>query len=112
MASSNAGAPKLYTEAEVRTKLATDRRWTLRAIEVLYQWQTADEQDAGDTRHQNMVGFNSADARRLSFYASLMREGKALTPRQIAVAQERLPKYAKQIMLAIAEKSASEGVNR
>jgi hypothetical protein len=105
-------APKLYTEAEVRTKLATDPRWTLRALEVLYQWQTADEQIAGDTRHQNMVGFNSADARRLSFYASLLREGKRLNPRQIAVAQERLPKYAKQILLAIAEKSAGQGANR
>jgi hypothetical protein len=58
-----------YTKEQVKFNIATDIRWLERAIQVLYMYQTNEEQRIKDTKEMNGVGFNSADAKRLSYYA-------------------------------------------
>jgi len=90
------------TKKDIRKKVTTDPKWAMRAISVLYEYQTADEQSDGTTRHSNKVGFNGVDAQFLSSLAYQINLGRNLTKRQLEVAMPRLGKYAGQL-LVIAE---------
>lgn len=91
----------MYTLETVKQLLSTDRRWAERAIVVLYEHQTADEQQQDVTIERNGVGFNAFDAEQLSYYADWLIKGNHLTGQHLAKAFARLPKYAKQILKLI-----------
>lgn len=63
----------------------------------LHRSQTSQETAAGVTVESNGVGFNMIDAPILSSFAEQILSGKALTPKQLAVASLRLPKYKNQL---------------
>jgi hypothetical protein len=88
----------MLTEEIIRSKLMTSQRWLEAAIIALYQMQTADEQAAGRTNHDNNRGFNGADAPILSYYARWCANGRNLNGRFLADAQNRCQKYAKQLL--------------
>jgi len=93
---------------KIRANLITNPAWVERAILVLFERQTADEQDAGSTNHHNNVGFSSCDARRMSFVAKFLGEGKHLTQKKaLEIYGPRLQKYAKQLAKISQEKSAA-----
>lgn len=92
----------------IRSKLTTDQRWLEAAILALYAMQTQDEKQVGDTRHDNDRGFNSADARPLSYYARWLQTGRHLTGRYLLDAQQRCQKYAKQLLRIAKAKAAQE----
>ena len=95
-----------YTLEMVREKLGTDIKWIRRALVVITERnQTADEQASENTIYANGIGWNGVDAKILTSFASSVKKGWKLSPKQLAVAQKRLPKYAKQVLALINEKN-------
>lgn len=82
--------------------LSTDAQWASKAITLLYGFQTASEQEAQATAERNGAGFNGTDAFILSSFAEQIAKGRTLSPKQLAIAHKKLPKYAKQVNGAIA----------
>jgi hypothetical protein len=92
----------LPTVEQIREKLGSDPHWLERGILAIYANQTADEQQSEATRHDNGIGFTGADAHFMSSLAkqierSHRRPGDRLSPKQRAIAFERMPKYARQL---------------
>jgi hypothetical protein len=94
------------TVAFIKAQLASNPAWAERAIVRLHARQTADEQQARVTGHDNGVGFNGTDAFILSSFAEQINKaaqrnakaGTVLSAKQLAIAYRKLPKYAKQVM--------------
>ena len=63
---------KIWTREEIEALLARSDAAVLRAIIVIYQKQTADEQKSHITRNVNGVGFSSPDASRGTFHAQYL----------------------------------------
>lgn len=82
----------------IKQKLRTDYNSVCKALLILYQYQTADEQRTRGTHHQNQMGFNSSDAKALSKYAQWVQKGLELGFMELNDARRRLPKYAGQIL--------------
>jgi len=94
----------------IKVKLLTNPEWVERAILALYEKQTSDEQATMETGHDNNMGFNKPDARRMSFVAEFLKGGKHLTKEKaLGVYGVKLQKYAKQLArIAQAKKAAKE----
>ena len=93
----------------IATKLTENPKWIEAAILALYERQTADEQSAGETTYHNKRGFNSADAKRMSFVAAFLKTGKHLTAtKAVTVYGPRLQKYAAQLALVAYEKEQAK----
>lgn len=90
------------TKDFIKEKITTNRQWTERAVVVLYNRQTTDEQRASETKEKNHIGFSGPDAYILSEFARWVISGKSLTPKQLTLTQKRIGKYAGQL-LKIAE---------
>lgn len=103
-----------FTIDQIRTNLATDARWAIRAIEVLFSYQTANEQAFKHTGEMNGKGFNKIDAPILSSFAEQIAKRKRdnnptlLSEKQLAIAYKKLPKYCKQILAHIEAKAAAD----
>jgi hypothetical protein len=91
--------------------------WVARAVEVIYERQTADEQSDGQTKHHNGIGFNGVDAAILSSFARQVKAWKAtpegerrfpcpLSARQLELARKKMAKYSGQLAAIAAEKAA------
>ena len=83
--------------AEYRAALASNPAWAHRALVVLHDQQTRDEQETRTTETHNGVGFTGIDAEILSSFAEQVKRGRTLSPKQLAIAHRRLPKYAAQL---------------
>jgi len=88
---------RIWTEDEIRELVQTNDKVLYGALRNLYNEQTADEQRAGDTEHNNGVGFNGADAKIMSSFAEFLNKTGFLTTKQKAVARKKLVKYNKQL---------------
>ena len=74
-----------------------------RAILRLYERQTADEQSAGTTHHENGVGFNGRHAPIASSFAvqianSTWPAGRRLSPKQRPIARKIARFYVRQLL--------------
>ena len=85
----------------VKTQLSTNPALAQRAIVKLWQRQTADEQTAQSTGHDNGIGFNGTDAFILSSFAEQINKGRTLSVKQLTIAFKKLPKYSRQIISEI-----------
>lgn len=83
-------------------QLGADAQWASKAITLLYGFQTSSEQEAQATAERNGAGFNGTDAFILSSFAEQIAKGRTLSPKQLAIAFKKLPKYAGQVVGAIA----------
>ena len=83
----------------VKTKLGTDKVWALKAlIRIFQENQTADEQAAQVTSHDNGIGFTGCDAQFLSSLAqNYLRYGR-LSDKQMGFVFKKMPKYARQVV--------------
>lgn len=86
-----------WNKWNIRAKLTTDFAWCRRALIVLYQRQTDDEQGASRTRHDNDRGFNQPDARRGSQLARKAMTPQLFEPGEVIEAKRMLMKYAGQL---------------
>ncbi len=83
----------------IKSMIAVDDRWALRALKVVYANQTSEEQVRRTTKESNGIGFTQADARLMAVFAQLL-ESKGLTENQILQVKLRMPKYWRQILEA------------
>jgi glutathione S-transferase len=85
------------TVKQFKAKLSSDPRWVQRALVVLLERQTLDEQRAKDTKYLNHQGFTAADAALLTSFAQQVNAGRNLSEKQLKWAYSKMPKYAKQL---------------
>lgn len=88
---------RVWTEDEIRRLVQENDKVLYGALLKLYGEQTKDEQDDGETKHHNGVGFNGADSKFLSSVAEFLKQRGFLTPKQKAVVRRKLVKYNKQL---------------
>lgn len=81
-----------------KEKLSSDQAWVERGIITLYRFQTDREKVAKETHEYNDVGFNSADARKLTKCAEWILNKNHLTGYYLNEAFKRMPKYARQLV--------------
>jgi hypothetical protein len=99
-------AAPAYTAETVRTKLLSDDAWLIRGMLAIFALQTEDEREAGNTTHQNGVGFNGVDAPFCTSLASQFKARGSLSPKQIAALRKVMPKYAAQLAALANAKAA------
>lgn len=76
-----------------------------RAIIVVFNNQTADEQRTEDVRYHNGKGFLPMHARRGTYYANWILSGRHLNAKHLEIARKMALKYSRQLLLAIKEKN-------
>lgn len=103
------------TVETIRHRLLTDDRWLARALVVLNERQTWDEQRDGSTKYHNEQGFRPMHARRGTSMAQFYQRTGFLTPRQLAwwrarteSGRTRIEIYAGQLFRVAAEKRNAE----
>ena len=77
----------------------------LRALVVLYDRQTTEEQCTNSTKDNNGRGFNGRDASILSSFTKQHLSGFRLTPKQMFYARKYLKKYAGQLLIVAEQKA-------
>lgn len=90
-------AKRIWTEDEIRDYVQTNDKVLYGAIKKLYNEQTEDEKEAGQTKHYNNVGFNGADSKFMSSVAEFLIRRGYLTEKQKFAARKRMVKYTKQL---------------
>lgn len=83
----------------IKSMIATSDKWALRALQVVYDNQTSEEQVRRTTEEQNGIGFTQADAKLMAVFAQLLKS-KGLTENQITQVKLKMPKYWNQILQA------------
>lgn len=104
-----------WDREKINALLLSNPRAIERALLVLLDRQTFDEQQAGDTKYHNGVGFTGVDAEFMTSLAQRVRAGRGLTPKQLACMQKtnakglcKLAKYHKQLIEEIEKKEAAK----
>lgn len=92
-------ATKKDTLLFVKQQLASNKVWALKALVRIYQEnQTADEQAAKVTSHDNGIGFSGCDAEFLSSLAEQYLRRGNLSDKQMSFVHKKMPKYARQVI--------------
>jgi hypothetical protein len=94
-----------WTPDAIRELLARSDKAVERAVVVIYERQTADEQDAEETKHRNGVGFASCHAHRGSYYARWIQSGRRLDGKHLEKARRMMRWYAGQLSEIAAQRS-------
>jgi hypothetical protein len=83
----------------VKKQLATNKVWALKALVRIYQEnQTADEQAAKVTSHDNGIGFTGVDANFASSLAEQYLKRGSLSDKQMGFVFKIMPKYHSQVV--------------
>lgn len=88
---------RTWTEEEIKNLVQNNDKVLYGALRKLYACQTADEQNAGETKEHNGMGFNGVDAPILSSFCEFLNKTGFLTPKQKVIARKKLVKYNKQL---------------
>lgn len=99
---------RTWTPEEIVAALERSTVFVEHAVCALYERQTRDEQQIGQTVIHNKVGFSGCDAEILTSFAKFCKKAGFLTPKQVALARKKLPKYRKQLAAIAAEKAAEK----
>jgi len=81
----------------IRTMLGTNLNWASKGAIRIFENQTADEQNVGDTVENNGIGFTGVDAGILSSFAKQIIKGRTMSLKQQAILFKKMPKYAGQL---------------
>lgn len=95
---------KQYLQDLVRT----NDKALLRAIWVIYQRQTGEEQKTGVTTEENGMGFSKIDAEFFTQIMVQLKHGQKISNRQMAIARNKMPKYWRQLMEVSKENMAQK----
>lgn len=88
----------------IRGMLQDNVSWATKGLLTIYKYQTAEEQNIGQTKDHNGVGFSGVDSEILSSFAEQVNRKRNLSIKQIAILHRLMPKYARQLM-RIADKT-------
>ena len=92
-------------EAYLKDLLKTNDKALLRAIMLIYNNQTPEEKDKGESIEDNCIGFSKIDAKEMGVIARKIKANKALTKGELAKSRNKMQKYWKQLMI-ISKKQA------
>jgi hypothetical protein len=87
----------IYTREHIQRRLACDKKWIERALIVLYESQTRDEQSGEGCFHRNSKGFNLSDCKFLTHCSKWVMTGGSLSEKNLIICKKLLPKYWRQI---------------
>lgn len=98
------------TKEYIQELLTNNDRAVERAILVLFNNQTADEQSAETTKYHNNMGFKGCHARIGTSFAQQLKRRGFLTEKQIAYARGkmRITQYHRQLLEAAKAKQAAQ----
>lgn len=85
-------------ETYLKNLVSTNDKALFEAIVLVYNNQTDEEKARYESVEDNNVGFTKWDAQEMSEMAIAIKDGKTLTPGQIAKARNKMKKYWKQLM--------------
>lgn len=88
---------KVWKADEMKAILKDNVDQLQKSIVAIWKFQTEDEKRIGETKEYNGVGFNGADAGILTSFAEQINRGRTLSPKQMAIALKKMPKYAGQL---------------
>ena len=94
------------TKESVQELLETNDRAVMRALIVVYENQTDDEQRIQETKYRNNVGFTGVDANFGSSLAEQVIKRNSLSPKQMKCARKMVKKYWRQLIAAAEKKAA------
>lgn len=83
--------------AYIRGMLGSDAAWALKGLVRIYKNQTEDEKKSETTRHENGIGFTSADGHLMTSFAKQFIARGTLSPKQMYLVHKNMPKYARQL---------------
>ena len=86
-------------EAYLKDLLKTNDKALLRAIILIYDNQTPEEKDKGESIEDNCIGFSKIDAKEMGDIARKIKANKALTKGELAKSRNKMQKYWKQLMI-------------
>ena len=86
-------------EAYLKDLLKTNDKALLRAIILIYDNQTSEEKDKGESIEDNCIGFSKIDAKEMGDIARKIKANKALTKGELAKSRNKMQKYWKQLMI-------------
>ena len=95
-------------EAYLKDLLKTNDKALLRAIVLIYDNQTFEEKDKGESIENNSIGFSKIDAKEMSDIARKIKAGKALTKEELAKSRNKMQKYWKQLMIISKERAEAK----
>ena len=100
----------MVTKASIKVLLETNDKADERAIIVLFERQTYDEQATSSTCHDNQRGFSAAHASKGSYYARWIKSGRHLTGWHLQNARRMTQHYTHQLLLAAQAKCSQGGL--
>lgn len=86
-------------EAYLKDLLKTNDKALLRAIVLIYDNQTPEEKDKGESIENNCIGFSKIDAKEMGDIARKIKANKVLTKGELAKSRNKMQKYWKQLMI-------------
>lgn len=98
------------TKETIVQALMTNPRAVEKALVMLYDWQTSDEQSTRNTRHTNGKGFNTAHAKLGTYLAKWIKSGRQLTGWYAVQGRQIALYYAGTQLLAAAKAKAANSV--
>ena len=95
----------------LKEMLGCNKMWALRALTLVYSFQTASEQQIEATTDHNGVGFSAFDADILSSFAKQVERGRTLSDKQFALLFKKMPRYWRQVRDVAISKNGGEEIN-
>lgn len=88
---------KVWSKDEIRKNLLNDDRWVERGVLAIFERQTTEEQNIGETVIANGVGYSGAHASVMSYYANWLSAGRHLTGKHLEKARKFIVHYTGQL---------------
>lgn len=85
--------------SSLREQLSNNPKQALKALVILFNRQTPDEQANAEVHHSNGVGFTRKDSKILTSFAKQHINGKTLSSKQMYLLLSLIPKYARQLVI-------------
>lgn len=95
-------------KAYLQNLVRTNKKALYRAIILIADLQTPEEKAYGATISRNGKGFGAVDADMMTSLALRLNNGGELSPRELAICQNKMPKYWRQLMIISKEKMRNE----
>lgn len=86
-----------WSVEDIKNLLKTNDVFVIRSLIKLYSYQTLEEKKAGETKDNNGVGFNGADAVALSQISRDTLKTYIISKGQVNFVRRKIMKYAKQL---------------
>lgn len=96
---------KNWDKTSIQELLARNDKAICRAVVAIFERQDQDEQEEEQTKSLNNRGFNQKDAKIMTSIAKWYLEKGWLSPKQMRVARNRMPKYWRQLLEVAEQKT-------